>query len=38
MPGLKRFVTAPETESWGERYFQYRDPNGLTVQLVQVSV
>lgn len=28
-------VTAPETEPWGERFSQYRDPNGLIVQLVQ---
>ena len=28
-------VAAPETEPWGERYSQYRDPNGLIVQLVQ---
>lgn len=28
-------VTAPETEPWGERYAQYRDPNGLIIQLVQ---
>lgn len=28
-------VTAPETEPWGERFAQYRDPNGLIVQLVQ---
>lgn len=28
-------VTPPETEPWGERYVQYRDPNGLIVQLVQ---
>ncbi|KRB47422.1 MULTISPECIES: VOC family protein [unclassified Terrabacter] len=28
-------VTAPETEPWGERFVQYRDPNGLVVQLVQ---
>lgn len=28
-------VTEPETEPWGERYCQYRDPNGLIVQLVQ---
>ncbi|WP_182346839.1 VOC family protein [Tomitella gaofuii] len=27
--------TPPETEPWGERYVQYRDPNGITVQLVQ---
>lgn len=28
-------VTAPETEPWGERFSQYRDPNGLIIQLVQ---
>lgn len=28
-------ITPPETEPWGERYSQYRDPNGLVVQLVQ---
>lgn len=28
-------VTPPETEPWGERYVQYRDPNVLIVQLVQ---
>ncbi|MGC5627524.1 VOC family protein [Georgenia sp. Z1344] len=28
-------VTPPETEPWGERFVQYRDPNGLVVQLVQ---
>jgi uncharacterized glyoxalase superfamily protein PhnB len=28
-------VTPPETEPWGERYVQYRDPNGLIIQLVQ---
>lgn len=28
-------VTPPETEPWGERFVQYRDPNGLIVQLVQ---
>lgn len=28
-------VTGPETEPWGERFAQYRDPNGLIVQLVQ---
>jgi uncharacterized glyoxalase superfamily protein PhnB len=27
-------LTAPETEPWGERYAQYRDPSGLVVQLV----
>lgn len=28
-------VTPPETEPWGERFVQYRDPNGIVVQLVQ---
>lgn len=28
-------VTPIETEPWGERYFQVRDPNGLIYQLVQ---
>ncbi|PXX65137.1 glyoxalase/bleomycin resistance protein/dioxygenase superfamily protein [Nocardia tenerifensis] len=28
-------VTPIETEEWGERYFQMRDPNGIIVQLVQ---
>ncbi|MEX0784436.1 MAG: VOC family protein [Dehalococcoidia bacterium] len=29
-------VTTPiETESWGERYFQVTDPNGVVIQLVQ---
>jgi catechol 2,3-dioxygenase-like lactoylglutathione lyase family enzyme len=29
-------ITTPiETESWGERYFQVTDPNGVVVQLVQ---
>lgn len=28
-------VTPPETEAWGERYAQYRDPNGLIIQLVE---
>ncbi|MFC5379230.1 VOC family protein [Aquipuribacter nitratireducens] len=27
-------VAAPETEPWGERFSQYRDPSGLLVQLV----
>src|SRR5688572_4430695 len=27
--------TPIETEAWGERYFQVKDPNGLIVQLVQ---
>ncbi|MEV6556342.1 VOC family protein [Nocardia sp. NPDC051756] len=28
-------ATPIETEPWGERYFQMRDPNGIIVQLVQ---
>lgn len=28
-------VTPIETEPWGERYFQMRDPNGIVYQLVQ---
>ena len=28
-------VTAPETEPWGERYFQVEDPNGVIIQLVE---
>jgi catechol 2,3-dioxygenase-like lactoylglutathione lyase family enzyme len=28
-------TTAIETESWGERYFQVTDPNGIVYQLVQ---
>jgi uncharacterized glyoxalase superfamily protein PhnB len=28
-------VTPPETEPWGERYFQVADPNGVIYQLVQ---
>ncbi|MBZ2195865.1 VOC family protein [Occultella gossypii] len=28
-------VTEIETEPWGERYFQMRDPNGVIYQLVQ---
>ncbi|MCC3271933.1 VOC family protein [Arthrobacter zhangbolii] len=28
-------VTPPETEPWGERFAQYRDPNGLIIQMVQ---
>jgi uncharacterized glyoxalase superfamily protein PhnB len=28
-------LTPIETESWGERYFQVRDPNGVIIQLVQ---
>ena len=29
------FTTPIETESWGERYFQVTDPNGVIIQLVQ---
>ena len=32
--GGAEVVTAPETEPWGERYSQYRDPNGVVYQLV----
>ncbi|HEY9652751.1 MAG TPA: VOC family protein [Coleofasciculaceae cyanobacterium] len=29
-------ITTPiETESWGERFFQVTDPNGIVIQLVQ---
>lgn len=29
-------ITTPiETESWGERFFQVTDPNGVIIQLVQ---
>jgi catechol 2,3-dioxygenase-like lactoylglutathione lyase family enzyme len=28
-------VTEPETEPWGERYFQIADPNGVIFQFVQ---
>lgn len=28
-------LTAIETESWGERYFQVADQNGVVIQLVQ---
>ena len=28
-------VTKPETEPWGERYFQIEDPNGIIVQFVE---
>jgi predicted enzyme related to lactoylglutathione lyase len=28
-------TTEIETESWGERYFQVTDPNGVVIQLVQ---
>lgn len=28
-------VTAPEPEGWGQRFAQYRDPNGLIVHMVQ---
>ena len=30
-----RITTPIETESWGERFFQVTDPNGVTIQLVQ---
>ncbi len=29
------FTTPPETEPWGERFFQVTDPNGIVIQLVQ---
>ena len=29
------FTTPPETEPWGERFFQVSDPNGVVIQLVQ---
>jgi len=28
-------ITPIETESWGERFFQVADPNGVVIQLVQ---
>ena len=28
-------LTPIETETWGERYFQVADPNGVVIQLVQ---
>lgn len=28
-------TTSIETESWGERFFQVTDPNGVVIQLVQ---
>jgi uncharacterized glyoxalase superfamily protein PhnB len=28
-------VTPIETEPWGERFFQMRDPNGVIIQLVE---
>ena len=28
-------VTRPETEPWGERFCQFKDPNGIVWQLVQ---
>jgi len=28
-------ATPPQTESWGERFCQFRDPNGVLYQLVQ---
>ena len=30
-----RVITSPETEPWGERFFQVTDPNGVVLQLVQ---
>jgi uncharacterized glyoxalase superfamily protein PhnB len=27
-------VTPPETEPWGERFCQFRDPNDVIVQLI----
>ena len=35
LAGGAAVVTPPETEPWGERFAQYRDPNGLIIQLVQ---
>lgn len=29
------FPTSIETESWGERFFQVLDPNGIIIQLVE---
>jgi catechol 2,3-dioxygenase-like lactoylglutathione lyase family enzyme len=29
------FPTSIETETWGERFFQVLDPNGIIIQLVQ---
>jgi uncharacterized glyoxalase superfamily protein PhnB len=28
-------ATPPQTEAWGERFFQITDPNGVIVQFVQ---
>ena len=28
-------TTQIETESWGERFFQVTDPNGVVIQLVE---
>ena len=28
-------ATPPQTEPWGERFFQITDPNGVIVQFVQ---
>ncbi len=33
--GGVEFTTPPETEPWGERFFQVTDPNGVVIQLVQ---
>lgn len=30
-----QIITPIETEPWGERYFQVKDPNGVIIQLVQ---
>ena len=30
-----KIITPIETESWGERFFQVTDPNGVVIQLVQ---
>lgn len=30
-----KILTPIETESWGERFFQVIDPNGVVIQLVQ---
>ena len=30
-----KITTDIETESWGERFFQVTDPNGVVIQLVQ---
>ncbi|RUT10202.1 hypothetical protein DSM106972_006970 [Dulcicalothrix desertica PCC 7102] len=28
-------ITPIQTELWGERFFQVKDPNGIIIQLVQ---